>query len=160
MLSRLHRRQTSLFICVSCVAFLLKCLAWLPIVYRIRSEPLSLGFTAVCSSIQPGFPLLQEEWYQEKAWLSKAILGSVRPEWDGFSRVEGVLAATDPGGAESPRQVIEAGTEVQLPDLSKMWGLGFRSTAETLSDMQGHKGWEHLVARLKMPVLELLHKCP
>lgn len=51
-----------------------------------------------------------------------------------------MLAATDPGGAESPRQVIEAGTEVQLPDLSKMWGLGFRSTAETLSDMQGHKG--------------------
>lgn len=43
-----------------------------------------------------------------------------------------MLADTDPGGAESPREVIEAGTEVQLPDLSKNMGTRFPEYSRNL----------------------------
>lgn len=106
------------------------------------------------------FPALHEEWCQKKAQLSKTILGRVRPEWDEFSGAQEEPADTVPRVTESSRLVTEAGTDVQLSDLSKMWGLDCRSTAETLVFMQGHKGPEHLVGRLEMPCLKLLHKCP
>lgn len=123
-LSGLYRRQISVFICVSCVAFLLKHLAWLPVVHWIESKPLSLEFTAGHSSIQPGFLLLHEEWLN--------ILEGIGLECDEFFEGESGTCSTVLGGAKSLIEVIEAGIEVQLPDPSKNVGTWLQEYSRNL----------------------------
>ena len=114
VLPGLLRRQASMLIHLSCVAFLLMHLAWLPTLHWINSELLSWDFTAVRNRTQPGFLLLCEEGCQKENFIGTEHLcsvGSVGSPWDELVEVGEVLAVSS-WGCKDPLQVFKAGPEV------------------------------------------------